>query len=272
MTSFYIQNEYQMLETLSTFIGVSRNAFSTGGKAVMPRVALIYNPIPTGTAKVLYSEGFRAPNIYEREYEEAGLQKRNPGLKPERIRTFEFVWEQRLTRKLYSTISLYQYTMKDLIDYSQDPQDSLLLYLNVARVKAHGIEWELKARLQDGLSGYAHAAIQKAEDGTTGVPLTNSPEILFGAGLTLPVWHQTSVAMEFFGETERTTVYGTRTPPFLSANFNLSGFEPLPHTRLSFKIRNLFNSRYRLPGGLEHRMDSIVQDGRSFDVRFTVEY
>ena len=235
----------------------------------MPRAAVVVNPIQSTTLKFVYGEGFRIPNVYEREYDEPGLQRRNPNLRPECIKTLEGVVEQRLTERLYATVSVYQYAMKDLIEYGIDPLDpEMTQYLNVSSVRAKGAEFELDGRWRNGVVVYVNGALQHAVNEASSERLTNSPEILVRMGLSVPVFGPVGISAEWFGESARRTLFENQdTPSFLLTNLSVNARRLGGHLDASLKVMNLLNVRVRLPGGLEHRMASIEQDGRTISLR-----
>jgi outer membrane receptor protein involved in Fe transport len=120
-----------------------------------------------------------------------------------------------------------------------------------------------------GLSGYANYAYQNARDAEG--KLSNSPNHIFKLGLSYPFFGCFYAATQIVHETERITVYGTETEPFLLANLNLSTKRLLDHVKLSLLIRNLFDEEYRNPGGYEHVQDAITQDGRNFILKVSYE-
>ena len=64
-------------------------------------MALIYNPLPATTLKLLYGQAYRAPNAYELYYQDGGRTIEAPEhLDPETIQTWEFVAEQEIAKKL----------------------------------------------------------------------------------------------------------------------------------------------------------------------------
>jgi iron complex outermembrane receptor protein len=262
--SFYLQDEYQLTENLSLTLGVRRDDYSTVGSSTTPRGAIIYNPMKSGTLKLLYGEAFRAPNVYEVHYESVDEAKGNPDLNPEKVRTMEVIWEQRLNDELLGIVSFYNYDMKELIDQKIDPADSLLQFRNVSKVKAKGIELGLNARLKMGLWGYVNYIFQNAEDAELKEELTNSPSHIMKIGFSCPVMKYLYVAAELLCETERITVHETTTDPYLLANVHLSTKPLFNHLKLSLLGRNLFDTNYRLPGSLDHQQDAIKQDGRNF--------
>jgi outer membrane receptor protein involved in Fe transport len=45
-----------------------------------------------------------------------------------------------------------------------------------------------------------------------------------------------------------------------------------PGLELSASIYNLFDQKYRTPGGAEHLQDSLMQDGRTFRFKFMYRF
>jgi len=81
---------------------------------------------------LIYGSAFRAPNGYELYYNDGGsTQKANPGLTPEKIRTYEIVYEQFIGNNLRSTVNLFYKQIKDLINLTTDPADNLLVFKNI---------------------------------------------------------------------------------------------------------------------------------------------
>jgi outer membrane receptor for ferrienterochelin and colicins len=269
LVSFYGQAEVRPLSGLIFLAGLGRDAYSTSFSSVMPHASMIVRPFRSTTVKAVYAEGFRAPNVYEWNYQEPDVQKRNPVLKPEGIRTFEGAVEQRISGGLLASLSAYNYRFGDLIEYSIDSGDSLYFFDNLQRLRTRGLELELNGRF-DGWCVYGSCSFQDARDRISGEKLSNAPEILLRAGSACPIRRGLVMALEIKGETGRRTLSGSVTPGFCLVDMNLTGWRPLPRTELEFKLRNLLNARYSLPGGLEHRMDAIHQDGRSFAVRVTL--
>ena len=210
VVSVFAQNDYQVTPGLAVVVGLRHDQYSTVGGATTPRLGLIFNPFSSSTLKLLYGEAFRAPGAFERKYE-GDYFKPNPDLKPESIENLEAVWEQRLTSNLSATVSVFDYTLHNLIEEGYDPDDERSMYQNTGEVEAQGIEAEINARFEGGLSGYASYTYQNARATQTQAHLTNSPEHMVKAGITIPFLKQFFVAAQMRYETERLTVYETRT-------------------------------------------------------------
>lgn len=270
--SIYLQNEYQVHNNLSFVLGTRWDRYSTVGNSVTPRAAVIYNPGKGSTLKLLYGEAFRAPNVYETYYEESGLAKSNPHLKPEKIRTTELVWEQQLNTAFSGTVSLYNYEMKNLIDQIIDPYDLLSQFRNLNKVRAKGVEFELDAHLESGFRGYTNYTVQKAEDTALKKKLSDSPECLLKLGFSNQLFKNFYAAMEMEYETGRINVHGNKINEFWLTNVNFSSKQLLKYVKFSFLIRNLFDQHYALPGGFEHIQQGIFQDGRNYTVKIDFKF
>jgi len=270
--SLYLQEEYQATEKLSFTGGIRWDRYSDRGSAFTPRAAIIYNPKESATLKLLYGEAFRVPSLYEINYEDPGCWKKPTGLVSEKIRTIELAWEQRLSESMFGVISCYNYQMNNLIEVEEDPTDFLPWYQNASKVSAFGFELGLQARFTNGVQGYANYAFQKADDGDTHERLSNSPSHLVKMGLSCRIFNHFHVAAQLLYESDRITVYETKTDPYLLTNLNFSTNQLFGHIGLSFKIRNLFDVEYRYPGGFEHLQPGIIQNGRNFIARleFTI--
>ena len=112
--SFFAQDEFQMLKNLALTAGLRYDQFSTFGGTVNPRAALIYHPWEPTTFKFIYGSAYRAPNAYENYYV-SSVNKLNPDLGPETIRSYELVYEQRVGQHWSGSASLFYNDIQDLI-------------------------------------------------------------------------------------------------------------------------------------------------------------
>jgi len=271
--SLYLQDEIQLRENVMVIFGIRRDAYSIAGNPVSPRVSVVYNLFTTSTLKFLYGEAFRVPNVYEKYYEDVGSNwVTNPALKPERIRTYEFIWEQHFLHSIFGRFSLYNYAMNNLIDPIIDSTTSTEQFENISHVRSTGIETAFKIYLKSGVHGYLNYSYQYSTDINTGVKLTNSPSHIAKAGVGYQLTDYVRAAIEMMYESNRLTVYNTTTDPYFLTNLNLSILPPSGHLRSSLLIRNVFDVSYQTPGGFEHRQSAIKQDGRNFTVRLEYSF
>ncbi len=268
--SAYVQDEYKVLPNLLITTGLRFDYHSFGTKSLSPRLAAVYSITKKSTFKLLYSKAYRTPNFYETEYEEVDYHKANSNINPEKIRTTELIWEFNPHNNFFTSIALYQYNMDELIDLALDNEDGLVYFQNLGEVRGKGLEVEIKYKPQNKTTLFVNGTIQKSIDLNTKTKLTNSPKLLVKAGVIQSVSDLLTISPECFFESERKTIYGSKTDPFLIANLNLRSKMLFDHVTINCKVRNIFDTNYAYPGGFEHTQRSIIQNGRTFSLGLKV--
>ncbi|MCP5062509.1 MAG: TonB-dependent receptor [Ignavibacteriae bacterium] len=269
--SLFFQNEYQINPDLLVYFGLRNDNFLGQEIEIHPRLGFVYSPFEKHTFKFLAGRSFRSPNLIERNLEEKNIVrfKGNSEIKSERIYTREFIWEYRISENISSTLSLYNYNMEGLIDQVTDPLDNLLQYVNVGRVETNGVEVGLNHKFNKNGSGYFRYSLQKAIDEKS-VSLSNSPMHLIKFGISNKFFASINVAFDIVYESERKTLYDNFTEPIVLSNINLYTEPIFNHFQLALKVRNLFNSTIRHPGGYELIQETLIQPYRNYI--FTVTF
>jgi outer membrane receptor for ferrienterochelin and colicins len=271
--SAFLQDEYSILPELILNAGLRFDHYELFGGEVNPRLALIYTPLTQSTIKLIYGEAFRAPNNYELYYTAAGLGlKANPNLKPETIRTYELIYEQRLFDNYRLTLSGFYNKISDMVSVVADPSDpSLDSFDNISSASVRGAEAELEAKWRSGFSGRISYSYQQAKDDQTGQRLVNSPQHSAKANLVLPLVGDqllSGIELQYLGN--RRTLAGNRAGDQLITNLTLFSQKWIKGLECSLSLYNLFDQRYDDPASSDHAMDSIRQDG--FGWRFKAVY
>jgi iron complex outermembrane receptor protein len=269
----YAQGEVRLHRTLLLSLGGRYDRYEGFDGRLSPRLGLIYHPAPPTTIKLLYGEAFRAPNAFERHYS-ADPNKANPDLRAETVRTTELVLEHYLTRQLRLTAAAFYNRTDDLINQQTDPADGLIVYRNVDRATARGVELGLEGRLPWwGIEGRAYYSYQVTRDERTDRVLTNSPEHLAKLAAAVPLLRNWLVfGTEVQYTSRRLTLAGGRADGYWVTNLTLLTRRLYPGLTASLSVYNLFDRRYGDPGGGEHRQDLIEQDGRAFRLKLTYRF
>jgi outer membrane receptor for ferrienterochelin and colicins len=271
----YLQDEFSILKNLVLNAGMRYDNYSNFGSTINPRLALIYTPLEGTVFKILYGTAFRPPNVFEQYYQDSTTQLANPALSPEKIRTYELIYEQYFGKKYRGTASGFYYTIDDLIVSTTDPATSMDTYRNLNRAEAIGGEVELEGKWDNGLTGRVSYSYQDTWDSSTGQPLVNSPHNLAKINLTIPlIKDKVFVGLEEQFTGRRKTRDGNHAKAFFVTNLTLFSQNLLEKLELSASIYNLFDYRYGDPGGSirEHVQDMIQQDGRTFRVKLTYRF
>ncbi len=264
----FAQDEIRISPRVMVNAGLRYDRYPGFGGTYNPRLGLIYHRAGTAV-KLLAGRAFRAPNSYERFYTDQVTQKTNPGLGPEKVWTTEAVVEHQLAGTWRVSLSGYDNHIAELITLATDPRDSLLVFRNVGRVDAHGVELETEGEV-GGLRFRASYAWQRAQDQVTGTAVANSPRRLAQLGAAWDLMaDRLMLAAQIRALSERTASNGGRVPGYAVVNLNLfaRGWQGLS---AGVSVFNLFNAAYGDPGSEEHLQTAIPQDRRSF--RASVQY
>jgi iron complex outermembrane receptor protein len=281
--SLYCQDEYQVTEYLSFTAGWRHDLYAGNLNSDTPRGAIVFNPFSSSTFKLLYGQAFRRPSLMEANYEAIAYYDESSNyIKPEKNQTLELVWEQKLNNQLGCAVSWYRYRMTNLIDQTNDGNDSLTVFNNLTKVRANGLEFELNAMFSNSLGGSINYSYQSNRNSLTNFKLSNYPKHLFKTNFIYTYKYNYHLAAEFFYETPRLTEQRTETKAYSLTNLNFR-FTPRFETyssigqlarkaEFSFQIRNLFDVQYDLPVGPEYRQKSLIQDGRNYIARLGLKF
>ena len=263
----FVQDEWRLSKRVILNAGARHDRYSDSRALTSPRLGLIFKVEPETTLKFLMGRAFRAPNAYERYYNDGNVtQGANPALAPERINTTEFVFEHAFSPRLQSTVNLYQYRLKNLIRQMADPVTGVLVFQNVDRVRTNGLELEMAWRgTQGGELRFAYAR-QHNRDELTGVRIASFPAWTAKFQGAMPVaGERVTLATAARYVSQRTSLAGAPIAGAWVADLKLQVTHPaLPGTRFHATAYNVLNRRYADPGALEHTQNTIPQNGRNF--------
>lgn len=266
-TGAYFQDEFQIVDRLTLNAGVRYDYFSTFGGTANPRAGLIYQPWETTALKALYGQAYRAPNAYELSFENL-IYKRNDDLMPERIQSYEVVWEQAIGKNYRLTGSLFYNHVTDLITQRLDPADGLFVFENTDAVDVKGAEIEAEASWENGVRLRGSYAYAHAEDRPGGTTPPNSPRSLAVFQASAPVWPEKIFgSVELLAMSERQTGRGENLAGHLLVNLNLFSRELVKNLEISAGVYNLLDKQYYDPAGPDFAQDANPQPGRTFRVK-----
>jgi iron complex outermembrane receptor protein len=145
----YAQYQFSPWESLTATAGVRYDYYDDVGSTTNPRLALVYRPLEKTALKLLYGEAFRAPTFAETDAMNNPAAKGNPNLKPEKVKTYEFIWVQQFERANFA-LSYFEAQMTDnvLVVLTDSPFDNLA---NVGKEVSRGFEFEIGVEPADNL-------------------------------------------------------------------------------------------------------------------------
>jgi iron complex outermembrane receptor protein len=266
--AFYLQNELTITKSLALNAGVRYDHYSADQASTNPRIALVYRPWSQTDFKLMYGEAFRIPNVYEKYYS-IPPNLPNPELRPERIRTTEFVWEQGLAKNLWFSTSAFYNTINGLITQQPVDNDSLI-FRNLQKVASTGLEAEVQGQLSTGLEGSASFSVQKTQDQFTQAFLSNSPRNVVKFGITQPfLGRRIFASLNAQYRSRMQSLTGSPVSPFSIVNLTVLARSLGKQLDLSGSVYNLLDKKYFDPASGETLQQQIQQDGRSFRLKLT---
>ena len=270
--SFYAQDQIKIMKNLNLSAGLRYDFYSVFGQAASPRLALVYSYSKASSLKLLYSEAFRIPNVYESFYESHDSHKTNPDIKSEKIRATELAWSHKLAGSFYGTLSLYTFSTFNLIDQLLDESDGLTIFSNIGKATGTGAEYEFRYKnLINKNQAFLNLSIQKSTDNNKN-KLSNSPGFMVKSGFVFAVSKYFNVVPEFFYESGRETLAGNKTEEAYLINLGINTGRFMKYFEASLKTRNILNTKYYYPGGYEHLQDALIQDSRNIYLKLTAHF
>lgn len=267
----YLQDEVALAKNATLNAGIRYDHYSTFGGTTNPRIAFIFNPTEKSAVKMLYGSAFRTPNAFELYYAITGLNVPNPGLNPEKINTYELVYEQYLGEGVRISASGYSYRIRDLI--SQVDTGAGTMFDNIDKVTANGAELEIENKWSNGMEGRISYSLQRAEDKMTGEPIPNSPAQLGKLIVSIPVVTEKLLAgIEEQYLSRRRTLAGNYAEGFYLTNLTFSSRNPINRLEVSASIYNLLDKKYSDPVSADLPLDTVQQNGRNYRLKLTYAF
>ena len=273
--ALYAQNIYDYSEKLSFTTGIRYDHYETFGDIVNPRFAAIWHMDELSVLKLLYGQAFRAPNIYERLYNDGeDTQKGNPNLNAEKIKTYELVLEHYTMQQAYMSATLFYYKIDNLITQVEDPEDELLLYRNIDKVESKGLEMNYRKRFKNGLRAGVNYTFAYSIDARTDTWMTNSPKHVANLYAAMPLADERfSVGATLQYNAKRKSPRGEMIDDFVVTNVTATGTDIVAKgLDMDISIYNLFDSRYASVVGEEHIQREIEQDGINGMIRLRYRF
>lgn len=276
-------------ERLHVSAGARLDAYSTFGRSLNPRVAIVGKPYATGNTKLMLGKAFRAPSVYELYYNDGGItQLSSPNIGPESIYSLELEHGHRFSPTVAGTAAVFCNYARDLISTTgQGDEADPLRYVNTrAPIATVGAEVGLRRDFRQGsmlsvsysfqrsrfLDGESVSALLKFTHSPEFRRVANSPEHLASVKGALPLLGRAlmlasrfSVESGRYDRNERTQDDPqTKTDAFAIWDLVLTGREERYHFSWAAGVYNAFDWRYALPVSAEFPLRTIAQDGRTF--------
>lgn len=266
----FAQGDFLVLTNFHINAGVRYDKYSHFDPSWSPRVALIYNPFEQSTFKLIYGTAFRDPNFLELS------DPRFQNINPEKITSYEGVYEQGLGKYLRSSISGYYNRMDDLIDFLNGS------FVNF-NAETLGTELALDGKWEYDIETRLSYTLQHSQNRDSGVGLPDSPTHLVKLNVSAPLYKDKVFAgleVQYTSSSHtvntdlltQNTVPGSDSPGYAVVNFTIFSQNLVKNLDASASIYNLFDNRYYEPATRFHLQNVIQQDGITFRLKLTYHF
>lgn len=270
--SIYAQDEITIGDSTYLTLGLRYDRQNDMPGHWSPRLGLVHQNGSGGTFKFLYATAFSDPTVFQRFYTPPTFSTGNPDLVPERMRSIDLTWEQRLGSRTQLTSSLYFFKIQDLLGIDAATGVSA----NLPDVNGRGMELELRHRWQNNAALRIGYTLQQPS--TSSIYLENVARHSLRGNLSFPVFStQWLAGLEGQLLSRRQTGdNGNWVAGYGVANANLSYRPSGKNWDLALGVYNLFDHQYDDPVALDTTIagtrDRMIQIGRTFRLKFTANF
>lgn len=264
----YVQDEWDFAKDWAITAGVRHDRYSDFGGTTNPRLALVWDAAYNVTAKLLYGTAFRPPSFTELYVINNPVQRGNPGLKPEKVRTLEAVLNWQASQNLNIGASLFEYRMSDILRLVG------IDFVNSGSQVGRGVELEATWDVSRELRVMSNLALQRSIDKTTNSDAGNAPRYQFylrSDWRFSPGWLANAQLNHVGGRKRVAGDVRAQIRDYTTVDLTLRTDQKRRPWDIAFSVRNLFNADAREPSPLTAPFVNIPNDiplaGRSFFVQ-----
>lgn len=257
-----LQDEWQLARSWQLTAGVRHDDYSDFGTTTNPRMALVWATTDYLTTKVMYGSAFRAPSFTEQFGKNNPVVVGNPNLDPEKIDTTEISFACSLNANLATSLTLFDYHSRDMIEFVQDASATTKTAANARDQDGRGFEVEIYWKPLPQFYVAASYARQDARDSATDNRIADAPGEQFKLALDWefhPDWflhHQ----LHWVGDRVRpvsptAALQRPEIDDYALAHLTLRRKNLLPDLDASLALRNLADADAREPSSGEIAQD-----------------
>lgn len=268
--SVYLQDAYDVTDTLNITLGVRHDQYNDFGDATSPRVGLTWSFIENASLKLLYGEAFRAPSFYEMFQIDIG----NKDLDPERIRTYELGLSYQYNKYVTSSINYFYNDIKDLISINRTaPPPAPHIYENLTNAHVQGVEVETRVDISKGNYVFMNYTFKNQED-SNGHELPLVAKHTGNFGVNVHYWKYINTNLSTFVSGTRSRIdTDTRndSPAYALVNLSFLGKEFFRTMEVQGTVFNVLDKDYSDPGPTRIP-DDLPRPGRTFYVGLSYQF
>jgi outer membrane receptor for ferrienterochelin and colicins len=275
--SVYLQDTWDITNTINLTLGIRYDHYSDFGGALSPRAGLTWAFMKNASLKLLYGEAFRAPSFQEMYTTNQPAVQGNPDLDPETIRTYEAGLSYQFNEYVTSSINYFYNDVKDLIGLRViDIERNTRRFENEKSAYVQGIEMETKVNIMKDNYIFMNYTFQNPED-DDGNDLPFVAQHTGNFGVNVHYWKYINTNLSTFvsgrRSRDKTDERETRDdlPAYALLNLSIIGKEFFKTMEVQGTVFNLLDKDYSDPGAVSIPED-LPRPGRTFFVGLSYQF
>lgn len=273
--SVYLQDVWDITDTLNLTLGIRHDQYSDFGEATSPRSGLTWAFMKNASLKVLYGEAFRAPSFVEMFITNNPAILGNEDLDPETIKTYEVGLSCQFNKHVTSSVNYFYNDIEDLIVLRSlpSPNQNTLQYDNFGDAHVQGIEMETKIDIVKGNYVFMNYTFQNPED-NQGNDLPFVAQHYGNFGVNVHYWKYINTNLSTFVSGKRSREEGDDRddlPSYALLNLSLIVKEFFKTMEIQGTVFNLLDKDYSDPGPTSIP-DDLPRPERTFFVGLSYQF
>ena len=248
--SLYLQDTWDITDTVNLTLGVRHDGYSDFGNAISPRTGLTWTFMKDASVKFLYGEAFRPPSFVEMYTTNQPAILGNPDLDPETIKTYEIGLHYRFNKHVTSSVNYFYNDVTDLIVLREVPGSTgTSLFQNYGDAHIQGVEMETKIDICKNNYVFMNYSFQNPEDNHgNDLPFVTQHKGNFG--VNAHYWKYINTNLSTFVSGTRSREVGDSRddlPAYALINLSIIGKEFFNTLEIQGTVFNLFDKDYSDP-------------------------
>lgn len=272
--SVYLQDTWDVTDTLNLTLGVRHDRYSDFGGATSPRSGLTWAFMKNASLKVLYGEAFRAPSLIEMFITNQPAIQGNEDLNPEKIRTYEVGLSYQFNKHVTSSINYFYNDIEDLIVLRTLPTiQTTSVYENSGDAHVQGVEMETKVDIAKDNYVFMNYTFQNPED-NRGNDLPFVAQHYGNFGVNIHYWKYINTNLSTFVSGSRSREEGDDRddlPAYALLNLSIIAKEFFKTMEVQGTVFNLLDKDYSDPGPTSIP-DDLPRPERTFFVGLSYQF
>ena len=274
MWSVYLQDTWDITDTVTLTLGARHDQYSDFGGATSPRSGLTWAFMKDASLKLLYGEAFRAPSFMEMFSANQPAIQGNEDLDPETIRTYELGLSYKFNKHVSSSVNYFFNDVKDLIVLrTLESAQNTSRYENFGDASIQGVEMETKLDITKGNYVFMNYTFQSPEDDDgDDMPFVAKHKGNFGVNVHHWKYINTNLSTFVSGSRSREDD-DTRNdlPAYALLNLSVIGKEFFKTMEVQGTVYNLLDKDYSDPGPTSVPED-LPRPGRTFFIGLSYQF